>query len=163
MRQLPRLPRLEVTLRRRSTKSVRKSAKESKKKRAKCLTQKLSTITGIMRRMASSSLSSSKRASINCSIQARWVPSLSAISRISRQCPQLHLLPRPRLSMRTKGRASRTMYPSLIRMILIVCKMVQPIATLATTKSSNSSSKSTWLNNCSRSLPIPSVNCGKKR
>ena len=162
MRQLPRLPRLEVTLRRRSTKSVRKSAKESKKKRAKCLTQKLSTITGIMRRMVSS-LSSSKPASINCSIQARWVLSLSVISRISRQCPRLHLLPRPRLFMRTKGRASRTMYPSLIRMITIVCKMVQPIATLATIKSSNSSSKSTWLNNCSRSLPIPSVNCGKRR
>ena len=150
MRQLPRLPRLEVTLRHRSTKSVRKSAKESKKKRAKCLTQKLSTITGIMRRMVSS-LSSSKPASINCSIQARWVLSLSVISRISRQCPRLHLLPRPRLFMRTKGRASRTMSPSLIRMITIVCKMVQPIATLATIKSSNSSSKSTWLNNCSRS------------
>ena len=163
MRQLPRLQRLEVILRLKSTKSVRKSAKGSKKKRAKYLTQKLSTIIEIMRRMPSSRLSSSKQASINCSIQARWVPSLSAISRIIRQCLQLHLLHPPRLCMRTKGRASRTMYPSLIRMILIVCKMAQPIATLATIKSNNSSSKSTWLNNCSRSLPIPSVNCGKKR
>ena len=162
MRQLPRLPRLEAILRLRSTKSVRKSAKESKKKRAKCLTQKLSTITEIMRRMASS-LSSTKQDSINCSIQARWVPTLSAISRTSRQCPWLHLLHRLRLFMRTKGRASRTMYPSLIRMIQIVCKMVQPIATLATIKSSNSSSKSTWLSNCNKSLPTPSVNCGRKR